>query len=221
MPGSSYDMALGGEKGNTKINANLEKNLTVTISAPWTAAQRPEVDHCQYAPRRQWSKPSLLCNLSYSTWGKDNSLHSTVSQASVSFSKSHGKPGKISIALSKHGMTKGLLDNHSSSWRFIQPMAPLGIMLLEKSSLVKLSSFSPPRESASEPAGKWETYYPLCTSGTTLLNLSGMLRENEGDWVPAPWGNPESQFLLAKSEQRHWKGDAGHCGNPALHCRAF
>lgn len=198
-----------------------EKNLTVTISAPRTAAQRPEVEHCQYAPRRQWSKPPLLSNLSYSTWGKDNSLHSTVCQASVSFSKSHWKPGKISIALSKHGMTKGLLDNHSSSWWFIQPMAPLGAMLLEKPSLVKLSSFSPPRESASEPAGKWESYYLLCTSGMTLLNLSGMLRENEGDWVPAPWGNPESQFLLAKSEQRHWKGDAGHCGNPALHCRAF
>lgn len=51
MPGSSYDMALGGEKGNTKTNAILGKNLTVTISAPWMAAQRPEVDHCQYAPR--------------------------------------------------------------------------------------------------------------------------------------------------------------------------
>lgn len=161
-------------------------------------------------------KPSLLSNLSYSTWGKDNSLHSTLSQASVSFSNSHGKPGKISIALSKHGMTKGLLDNHSSSWWFIEPMAPLGATLLEKSSLVKLSSFSPPRESASEPAGKREHYYPPCTSGMTLLNLSGMLRENEGDWVPAPWGNSESPFLLAKSEQRHWKGDAGHCGNPAL-----
>lgn len=71
-------------------------------------------------------------------------------KSSVSFSNSHGKPGKIFTALSKHRMTTGLLHNYSSSWWFIGPVAPLGAMLLEKSSWVKLSSFPPPQESASE-----------------------------------------------------------------------
>lgn len=154
MPGSSYDMALSGGKGNTKINAILGKksycNYFCTLDGSPESQGWPLPIHIPMTMAKAFlaQQPLFL----YMREGRFPPSHSFPSQVcnSNTFSNSHGKPGKIFTALSKHRMTTGLLDIYSSSWWFIRPMAPLGAMLLEKSSWVKLSSFPPPRESASE-----------------------------------------------------------------------